>query len=120
MDFIDICLSCFFQPLSTEDYSGAILGYEVTYEHTYGGMEVVSWAANVTRRTLQLPRTVKVLHISAITSSGKSAPADITLTHPGLVILQTLQREFLNKMQMNENLVVLVDWCFPASAVVSM
>ncbi|XP_072555901.1 interleukin-23 receptor [Paramormyrops kingsleyae] len=72
------------KPLSTEDYSGAILGYEVTYEHTYGGMEVVSCAANVTCRTLQLPRSMKVLHISAITSSGNSAPAGITLTHPGL------------------------------------
>lgn len=79
------------QPLPREDFSGKVTEYDIFLDN---GQKLKTCAAECIQCSVQLPAEVSSLSISAVTTYGKSPPADVILRQSGIAILHT---EDLNK-----------------------
>lgn len=71
----------FLQPLSPEDYSGEVQQYKIVLDKDQ--MWVMTCAGGVSQCLVQVPPGVQTLSVSAVTSYGKSPPADVPLRNSG-------------------------------------
>ncbi|KAJ8376219.1 hypothetical protein SKAU_G00067990 [Synaphobranchus kaupii] len=66
--------------LRPEDYRDVMVGHELVYQEQ-GQRQVVTCGANVTEKTLHVSPDVTRIFICAVTSTGKSPPATLHISH---------------------------------------
>ncbi|XP_042070408.1 interleukin-23 receptor isoform X2 [Haplochromis burtoni] len=69
------------KPLPQEDFSGKVIEYDIFLDN---GQKLKTCAAECIQCSVQLPAEVSSLSISAVTTYGKSPPADVILRQSGV------------------------------------
>lgn len=74
-------LTVLWKPLPSEDFSGKVQQYEIFLGN---GQKLKTCAADCNQCAVQVPAEVRSLRVSAVTSFGKSPPADVILGQSGV------------------------------------
>ncbi|XP_051987117.1 interleukin-23 receptor isoform X1 [Xyrauchen texanus] len=75
-------VTVFWKPYTSEDYSGNLLEYKLSYKED-GKVHEVMCSAHAIHHTLQLPLGVAKVNVCAVTSAGSSPPAHVSLIYTG-------------------------------------